>query len=233
MKIEVELCNGCGNCVIICPVQAIKLIDNKAVINKDKCVECAVCKLYADCPVQAIKSTRLKWPRIIRSPFSNVIAPHKITGIPGRGTEEMKTNDVTNRFSVDEIGVSIDVGRPGVGTYLRDIELFTVKLSKLGVVYEKDSPVTVLMVDKQGHIKEELKNERVLSALIEFKIPNIKLNEILQIIREVEKEIDTVFTVGIIARAKEDGFVPLIELLKEKGFEVQPNAKINVGLGKP
>ncbi|MFX1314497.1 MAG: DUF362 domain-containing protein [Promethearchaeota archaeon] len=233
MRIEAEKCNGCGKCVIICPVQAIKLIDNKAVINKDKCVECAVCNFYAECPVQAIKSTRLKWPRMIRSPFSNVIAPHKITGIPGRGTEEMKTNDITNRFSIDEIGISIEVGRPGVGTYLRNIELFTVKLSELGVTYENDSPVTALMVDNQGYIKEEVKNERVLSAIIEFKIPNTKLNEILQVIKEVEKKIDTVFTVGIITRAREDGFIPLIELLNKKGFEVQPNAKINVGLGKP
>ncbi len=233
MDIKTEICNGCGQCIVVCPVQAIFLVEKKAFINKDQCVECAVCYRYAECPVQAIKSSRLKWPRIIRSPFSNVIATHKITGIPGRGTEEMKTNDVTNRFEIDEIGISIEIGRPGVGSHLRNIELFTTKLSKIGVEYEKKSPVTAIIIDDKGHIKEEIKDEFVLSAIIEFKISKEKLNQVLQIIREVEEEIDTVFSVGIISRVIENNIEPLINVLSKQSFETRPNAKINIGLGKP
>lgn len=232
MLIREDLCIGCGQCVIICPVDAISLVNEKAIINNEKCVECSVCYRDADCPTKAIKSERLKWPRIIRNPFSSVAATHKLTGIPGRGTEEMKTNDITNRYKHGEIGFSIEIGRPGVSTFLKNIELFTTRLSKVGVIYEKESPVTAIIIDEEGHINPELKEERVLSAIIEFKISEYKLNRVLQIIRDVDEIIDTVFTVGVITRVAEDDSIPVINLLEKEGFNVQPNAKINLGLGK-
>ena len=36
-------CSGCGDCVNYCPVAAIRLIDNKAVIDADKCIDCKIC----------------------------------------------------------------------------------------------------------------------------------------------------------------------------------------------
>ncbi len=232
MEIKTDLCIGCGQCVIICPVQAIKLIDNIAVIDKNLCVECSICKRNADCPVNAIRSRRLKWPRVIRSPFSDVISTHKITGIPGRGTEEMKTNDVTNRFGVDEIGFTIEIGRPGVGTHLGNIELFTTKLISMGVKFEEESPVSALLIDDYGHIKKDIKEERVLSAIIEFKVPINKATLVMQVIKQIEKNIDTVFTVGVISQVMKDGAIPILDLLTQQGFSVRPNAKVNIGLGK-
>lgn len=232
MEIKADLCIGCGQCVIICPVQAIKLIDSIAVIDKNLCVECSICKRNADCSVNAIRSRRLKWPRVIRSPFSDVIFTHKLTGIPGRGTEEMKTNDVTNRFGVDEIGFSIEIGRPGVGTHLGNIELFTTKLTSIGVNFEMESPVSALLIDDSGHIKKDIKEERVLSAIIEFKVPLNKAILVLQAIKQIEKNIDTVFTVGVISQVMKNGAIPILDLLTQQGFSVRPNAKINIGLGK-
>jgi len=232
MEIKADLCIGCGQCVMICPVQAIKLIDNIAVIDKNLCVECSICKRNADCPVNAIRSRRLKWPRVIRSPFSDVISTHNLTGIPGRGTEEMKTNDVTNRFGVDEIGFSIEIGRPGVGTHLGNIELFTTKLTSIGVNFERENPVSALLIDDSEYIKKDIKEERVLSAIIEFKVPLNKAILVLQAIKQIEKNIDTVFTVGVISQVMKNGAIPILDLLTQQGFSVRPNAKINIGLGK-
>ena len=91
---------------------------------------------------------RLKWPRIIRCQFSDVIATHKVTGIPGRGTEETKSNDVTDRYKCDEIGISIEIGRPSMCTLLKNVEFFTKRLVKMGVEFEKDSPITVIIDEK-------------------------------------------------------------------------------------
>ena len=230
--IKEDRCNGCGQCVIVCPVQAITLINNKAVIDRDLCVECSVCLRSANCPSNAIKREKLKMPRLVRNPFSDVISTHKLTGIPGRGTEEMKTNDVTNRIRQNEIGFSIEIGRPGIGARLGVAEQFTIPLAKIGVEFEKASPVTALLADDKGHLQEDLKNENVLSAIIEFKIPIEKTIEILELIKKLDYELDTVFSVGVISRFEDNGEIPIMNLLKDKNFSVRPNAKINVGLGR-
>ena len=52
--IEENKCIGCGTCVSICPVGAIRFDkDGKAVIDKTKCIHCGACE--ASCPVGAIK----------------------------------------------------------------------------------------------------------------------------------------------------------------------------------
>ncbi len=51
-KINVELCTGCGTCVDICPVEAITIEKDKAVIDADSCVDCGTC--VDECPVEAI-----------------------------------------------------------------------------------------------------------------------------------------------------------------------------------
>ena len=233
MEIEANLCNGCQQCLVICPVQAIRMENKKAVIDEELCVVCSVCIRSANCPVDAIKMKKLSWPRKVRIPFSNVTTTHRISGVAGRGTEEMKTNDITDRYKLGEYGISIELGRPGVGTKLRNIELFTTKFANIGVVYEEKSPVSTLIIDDKGHINEELKDERVLSAIIEFKIIPEKLPQILDIIRTVENEIDTVFSVGVVSRINQNNTEIVIDQLSQLGFEVRPNAKINIGLGKP
>ena len=45
----------------------------------------------------------LSWPRIVRRAFSDPVVPHESTGVHGRGTEEVKTNDVSGRVKVGEV----------------------------------------------------------------------------------------------------------------------------------
>ena len=89
-----------------------------------------------------------------------------------------------------------------------------------------------LLIDDEGHINEDVKDERVLSAIIELKVPTEKLPQVLKVISEVEKEIDTVFSVGIVSRIDENNTDEIIERLSQLGYEVRPNAKINIGLGR-
>lgn len=50
-KVDNQRCTGCRSCVDACPVNAIKIENEKAVINDD-CVECGVC--IPQCPMEAI-----------------------------------------------------------------------------------------------------------------------------------------------------------------------------------
>ena len=45
----------------------------------------------------------------------NTAFPHESTGVHGRGTEEVKTNDVSGRVQVGEVGFTIEFGRPSTG----------------------------------------------------------------------------------------------------------------------
>lgn len=46
-------CEGCGKCVGRCRQKALKILDNKALVDKEKCVLCGYCA--GACPVFAIK----------------------------------------------------------------------------------------------------------------------------------------------------------------------------------
>jgi hypothetical protein len=45
--------------------------------------------------------------------------------------------------------------------------------------------------------------------------------------------LDTVVSVGLVSRFDDDDTLPVIDRLKEMGVLTRPNAKINVGLGRP
>lgn len=52
MKVDKNVCVGCGACVGVCPVDAISLVNGVAVIDPKKCINCGACA--ATCPVGAI-----------------------------------------------------------------------------------------------------------------------------------------------------------------------------------
>ena len=124
----------------------------RATINRDECVECYACfnglsqehlnptlvrtmrklfqlvRLRFDpepdvCPTAAFVPDELTWPRMVRRAFSDPRVPHESTGIEGRGTEEVKTNDVSGRVKVGEVGLH-DRVRPARrrGAFPRDPE---------------------------------------------------------------------------------------------------------------
>jgi len=67
--------------------------------------------------------------------------------------------------------MAVEVGRPGVGAKLRDLELIAMALAEKRIIFEPRNPVTFLFEDvKTGKLKPELKEERVLSAIIEFEV---------------------------------------------------------------
>jgi hypothetical protein len=152
----------------------------------------------------------------------------------GRGTDEIKTNDVTGRLRHGDAGLVVEMGRPGTGAWFRDIEKVAMALAKLKPHFEKENPVTQLMTDPEtGKMKDEILNEKVLSAIIEIKITLDKIPEFLQALENIQKEIDTVISVGVASRCLSDGSIPHEEWANRAGYRLSANGKTNVGLGRP
>ena len=234
----------------------------RATVNRDECVECYACfnglsqehlnptmvrtvrKLFKMmrvrfdpepdvCPTAAFAPEDLEWPRIVRRAFSDPRVPHESTGVEGRGTEEVKTNDVSDRVKVGEVGFTVELGRPGVGVWFRDIQEMAWALARAGVTFEKRNPITTLMSDPaSGTLREDIMNEKVLSAIIEIKVPVARTEEIIRLVREVEQKLDTVVALGVATRCDADGedraVAPILERLGHK----LERAKTNTGLGR-
>ncbi|HXG35068.1 MAG TPA: 4Fe-4S binding protein [Bryobacteraceae bacterium] len=234
----------------------------RATIDRDECVECYACynglsqehlnptlvralrkvfswlRLRFDpepdvCPTAAFEPEDLTWPRVVRRAFSDPRVPHESTGVEGRGTEEVKTNDVTGRVQLGEVGFTIEFGRPGVGVRFHEIDRMTRALAKAGVAFEKRNPVTTLMSDvATGAIREDILNEKVMSAIVEIKTTVERIEEIIRLVWEIEKQIDTVVSIGVGARCNAEGEDEIVApILERLGYRLE-RAKTNIGLGR-
>ena len=86
---------------------------------------------------------------------------------------------------------------------------------------------------KTGRMKEEVLDEKVLSAIIEAKTKLERIPEYLSTLQAVQKEIDTVFSVGVGSRCLSDGSIPHEQWATATGHTLSPNGKTNLGLGRP
>jgi len=232
LKIDEDKCVSCLSCLPYCPVGAIKHRGDRVYIDQKECVECGVCLRSGACSQEALFQQELEWPRVLRSQFSNPLVSHPLTQIMGRGTAEMKTNDVTGRFREGEVGFAIEMGRPGVSSSFRDVEKVTTALAG-NVHFEPDNPITSLIDVDTGIFKDErVLDEKALSAIIECKTSEEEALEVLNRLKEVSGDIDTVFSLCVINRCR-DYEIPFKEVMERNGFEARINGKTNVGLGRP
>ncbi len=234
---------------------------NRARIDADECVECYTCyrgmsmehlnptlvravratlrilRLRFDpepdvCPTSAIVPDELEWPRTVRRAFSDVTATHESTGVHGRGTEEVKTNDVTGRVGPGDVGFTVELGRPGVGVRFTDVQKVAQALAGTPARFEERNPVTTLMTDRErGLLNPDVLAEKVMSCIIEVATTQSDAPEVLEVLRDVARRIDTVMAIGVALRCDDEGADEIERILAGSDYDVIW-AKTNVGLGR-
>jgi hypothetical protein len=203
-------------------------------IDQDACTDCGMCLRANICPVNALYQPEETWPREVRGILSNPMIEFLGSQTPGRGTEEMKTTDVKGTFPPGIVGIGIELGRPGVGAFFRDVEKVAMALAPLGYHFAEENPVTHFMSDKQtGKLRDDVLGEKATSAIIEGVAPLESLEEVLVALRKVSNEVNTVFTVEVITKVTPEGGVPIKDVLDRMGIWYSLNSKNNLGLGEP
>jgi hypothetical protein len=114
------------------------------------------------------------------------------------------------------------------------VEKIAMALAPLEPHFEQFNPVTQLMTDTTtGKIRDEVLDEKVLSAIIEVKTTLDKIPDYLQILEKIQSESDAVFSVGVASKCLPDGSVPHEKWVREAGYKLSLNGKTNLGLGRP
>jgi len=224
-------------CLPYCNVGAISIKNGVAMINQRVCVECWVCYRNHVCPNDAFQPVPLRsYGDVFKHILSDPTVTSKGTGVPGRGTEEAKTNDVTGRYAKGVYGICIDMGRPGTGVYLSDVEMVAMAVAGAGLKFGSpdETPLSAVMTDlRTGRIRSDLLDVHVLSIIIEGTCEKERLKPILEALLKIETEINTVFSLGIVTVKSEGSDDHLRETLDQVGIDWPIRGKVNVGLGRP
>ncbi len=232
-----DLCIGCSTCIPYCSVKAISLTDGCAGVDPDKCTDCWVCVRNNVCPVGALSKGPLKtFYDQFRHVISDPTETTADTGVPGRGTEEVKTNDVSGRVLRGEIGFAIDMGRPGVGVKMTDVQKVAMAVTSAGLVLEPAhvSPLGKVLLDlSTGRVQPEAINLFLLSVIVEGKCPESHAKAVLRALQKVAEEIESVFSLGLIMRPDVDGEFAGLKILDDLGIPRPYRGKVNIGLGRP
>jgi hypothetical protein len=81
-------------------------------------------------------------------------------------------------------------------------------------------------------LKPDILGEKVLSAIVEIKVPVERTEEIIHLVHEVEREISTVVALGVSTRCDKNGEETIVApILERLGYRLH-RAKTNTGLGR-
>ncbi len=78
LKIDEDTCIGCSRCMKICPTEALRVRDGKAVLMPDRCIDCGNC--FKVCPTRSIYIEQDDFEDIFNFPIRVALVPAVFMG---------------------------------------------------------------------------------------------------------------------------------------------------------
>jgi hypothetical protein len=142
-------------------------------------------------------------------------------------------NDVTGRVRTGEAGLVVEIDDPvWVHTFVISRK-WRWRLQTEGPLRAEESVTQLMENQETGKVRDDVLNEKVFSAIIEMKTELERIPEFLRVLEKVQREIDTVISVGVASKCLPDGTIPHEEWVKKAGYALSANGKTNLGLGRP
>jgi len=217
---------------------AIRFDGLKSAIDQDVCYECSTCLRAAHCP--SMPSLNLPTSLIIRGRCAGISAiPAPPTRPPASRAAERRNPRPTTSPSLwsqadrcrhrDWTAYARDVPSRHPEDHPGDRRAGVHKI-------EPHNPIHSMIANEAtGDLKPEMLGERVLSAIIEIQVERNQLRGILRTLKEVAKEVDSVFCIDAFTVVEPGLKIPeeVLESIQAEGFTWRPNAKINMGSEGP
>lgn len=123
LKIREDVCIGCTHCMKVCPTEAIRIKNGKAVLSNNRCVDCGEC--FRACPVLAIIIEQDDFDKIFSYPVRVALVPSVFIGqFPKTiSTEQIYSELMGLGFThIYEIEHSVDILADQINPYMDDQE---------------------------------------------------------------------------------------------------------------
>ena len=110
LKINDDICIGCSHCMNVCPTEAIRVRNGKAILHENRCVDCGEC--FKACPVSAIFIDQDDYKRIQAYKYRIALVPAVFFG---QFPEEISHNQIytailANGFThIYEVEMGVDL----------------------------------------------------------------------------------------------------------------------------
>jgi Na+-translocating ferredoxin:NAD+ oxidoreductase RNF subunit RnfB len=120
LKISDEICIGCSHCMNVCPTEAIRVRNGKAILYENRCVDCGEC--FKACPVRAIFIDQDDFKRIQSFNYRIALVPAVFFG---QFPEEISHNQIYNAILANgfthiyEVETGVDLLANEVKAYVK------------------------------------------------------------------------------------------------------------------
>ncbi len=120
LKISDDLCIGCSHCMNVCPTEAIRVRNGKAILYENRCVDCGEC--FKACPVSAIFIDQDDFKRIQAFKYRIALVPAVFIGQfhEGISRDQIFAAILANGFThIYEVETSVDLLAREVKAYAK------------------------------------------------------------------------------------------------------------------